>query len=385
MRTTLRFVNVAHLLDHLFMLVFPTAVLAMSAEFGKSYAELIGLALGGFIAFGAGSLPAGWLGDRWNRRHLIAAFFLGIGTASVATGFAQSPWQIAAGLTFIGLFAAIYHPVGTAIVVAFGDKVGSALAVNSIFGNLGVAFAALMTGAITQWLGWRAAFVLPGAIAIAIGVAFVRMVPPALPAQRRGGTAAAAIPRAVMVHAFAILAAVTVAGGVIFNAITVSLPKVVDERVLALAGSPLAVGVLASAIYLVGAVSQIVVGRWLDRRGLRAVFLPIAAFQVICLAAAIWAAEWLLIPAVAGVMFVVYGQVIINDAMVAKYTADEWRARAYSVRYLVSFGASALAVPLIAYAQGSGGFPLLFSVLAVLSLVVLAGAIGFPRAEPVAA
>jgi len=215
-------------------------------------------------------------------------------------------------------------------------------------------------------------------------VAFVRMVPSALPAKTGRATGVTAIPRAVMVHAFAILAVVTVAGGVIFNAITVSLPKVVDERVVVLAGSPLAVGVLASAIYLVGAVAQIVVGRWLDGRGLRAVFVPIAIFQVVCLATAVWAAEWLLVPAVAGVVFVVYGQVIINDAMVAKYTADEWRARAYSVRYLVSFGASALAVPLIAYAQGTGGFALLFSVLASLSLVVLAGAVVFPRAEPVA-
>ena len=51
-RTALRFINVGHLLDHLFMLIYPTAVLAMTAEFGLGYAQMIGLSLGGFIAFG---------------------------------------------------------------------------------------------------------------------------------------------------------------------------------------------------------------------------------------------------------------------------------------------------------------------------------------------
>jgi MFS family permease len=380
-RTALRFINVAHLLDHLFMLIFPTAVIAMTTEFGLSYGEMIGLALGGFVAFGAGSLPAGWLGDHWNRRHLMAIFFLGIGGASVLTGFARDPWQIAAGLTLIGLFAAIYHPVGTAIVVAFGERMGKALAINSVYGNLGVAFAALVTGAITQWLGWRAAFFIPGAVAIATGLAFVLAVPRDLPAKKKGAGHVVA-PRSVVIRAFAVLVAVTVAGGIIFNSATVSLPKVVDEEVRALAGSPLGIGVLAAAIYLCGAAAQVIVGHWLDRHRLRDVFVPLAALQVACLVAAVWASEWWVVLAAVGVMFVVYGQVIINDAMVAKYTSDEWRARAYSVRYLVSFGAAALAVPLIAYTQASGGFPRLFAVLAVLSAVVLGGALAFPRSEP---
>jgi MFS family permease len=380
-RTALRFINVGHLLDHLFMLIYPTAVLAMTAEFGLGYAQMIGLSLGGFIAFGAGSLPVGWLGDRWNRRHLMAIFFLGIGAASVLTGFARTPWQIATGLTVIGLFAAIYHPIGTAIVVALGEKVGKALAANSVYGNLGVAFAALITGAITQWLGWRAAFFVPGVVAIAIGVAFVLLVPGRLPARKKS-TGGAPLPRALVVRAFTILVGVTVAGGVIFNAATVSLPKILDEQVSALASSPLGIGVLAAVIYLFGALAQVVIGRWLDRRRLREVFVPLAAVQVVCLIAAVWATEWLFVLAAIGVMFAAYGQVIVNDVMVAKYTAEEWRARAYSVRYLVSFGAAALAVPLIAFTQGTGGFALLFATLAALSTVVLAGAVAFPRSDP---
>ena len=72
-------------------------------------------------------------------------------------------------------------------MVALGEKIGKALATNAVYGNLGVAFAALLTGAIAQWLGWRAAFVVPGLVSIVIGVAFVLQVPGELPAGNKGG------------------------------------------------------------------------------------------------------------------------------------------------------------------------------------------------------
>ena len=126
------FLNIGHALDHLFLLIYPTVVLAMSAEFGRSYSELLPLALGGFIAFGAGSLPAGWLADRWSRRGMMVVFFIGIGAASILTGLAQSTWQIAAALTLVGLFGASYHPVGIAMLVSGREKVGKVLGVNGV-------------------------------------------------------------------------------------------------------------------------------------------------------------------------------------------------------------------------------------------------------------
>ena len=139
-----------HALDHLFLLIYPTVVLAMSPEFGRSYSEMLPLALGGFIAFGAGSLPAGWLADRWSRRGMMIVFFIGIGAASILTGLVQSPWQIAAGLTVAGAFAAIYHPVGIAMLVASPVNMGSVLGWNGLWGNLGLASSALLTGALAQ-------------------------------------------------------------------------------------------------------------------------------------------------------------------------------------------------------------------------------------------
>ena len=165
--------NLGHALDHLFMLIFPTVVLAMSAELGRGYADLLPLSVGGFIAFGACSIPAGWLADHWSRTGMMTVFFFGIGAASILTGFASGPAQIALGLTLIGIFAAIYHPVGIAMLVANRDNVGRVLGVNGVFGNVGVAFSALLAGALAQAAGWRAAFFAPGAIALCAGAAFV--------------------------------------------------------------------------------------------------------------------------------------------------------------------------------------------------------------------
>ena len=176
-RLNFLFLNVGHFLDHLFMLVFATvAALRLTEEWGMSYAALIPYATPGFVAFGIGAIPAGWIADKWSREGMMVIFFIGIGASSIATALAGSPVEIALGLLAIGLFAAIYHPVGLAMVVHGRKKTGLPLAINGVFGNLGVAVAALLTGWLIDTAGWRSAFVLPGAVSIGLGFAYAAFV-----------------------------------------------------------------------------------------------------------------------------------------------------------------------------------------------------------------
>jgi MFS family permease len=341
---------------------------------------MLPLSLGGFIAFGAGSLPAGWLADRWSRRGMMIVFFVGIGAASILTGFVQTPWQIAAALTLVGLFGAIYHPVGIAMLVSGRDKVGKVLGVNGVYGNLGVAFAALIAGALAHWIDWRAAFIVPGAVSIAVGIAFAMMVPEMrIEGKRSGGAARTGFSRGLLVRVFAVLTVTTLFGGVIFNSTTIAMPKIFDERLGALVSTTLGIGILVSMVYAFAAMAQLVVGHYLDRGAIKPVLLSVLAFQAPLLIAAAFFDNHLMLLIALAMMFFVFGQIPINDAMVAAYTDEAWRARVFGVRYVVSFGASAFAVPLVAAMHRySSDFKYLFFALAAMAALMLAAALLLP-------
>src|SRR3954462_5641130 len=94
--------NLAHGIDHMFLLIFATAVASIAVDFGYSnWEDLMPYAVGAFAMFGLGSLPAGRLGDLWGRRVMMIIFFFGMGVAALLTALAQNAWQLAAGLTLI--------------------------------------------------------------------------------------------------------------------------------------------------------------------------------------------------------------------------------------------------------------------------------------------
>src|SRR5215471_15071448 len=172
-RLALTFSSVGHFFAHLLMLLYPTIVLVLERQWGLSYGDLLSLSLAGFVLFGLGALPAGWLGDRWSAEGMMIAFFLGTGAAAIATGFSDGPWPLALGLAGIGLFGSIYHPVGTAWLVRDTRNRGRALGINGIAGSIGLGAAAFVAGALTQAIGWRAAFIIPGAACAITGAALL--------------------------------------------------------------------------------------------------------------------------------------------------------------------------------------------------------------------
>jgi MFS family permease len=383
-RTSELFLNIGHTLDHLFLLIYPTVVLVMAPEFGRSYGEMLPLALGGFIAFGAGSLPAGWLADRWSRRGMMIVFFTGIGVTSILTGFATTPSHIAIGLTLIGVFGAIYHPVGLAMLVAGRDKVGRLLGVNGVYGNLGVAFASLVAGALAHWISWRAAFIIPGAVSVGIGIAFAVLVPETRIAEKRTGSGTrTGTSRSFLIHAFAILTVTTICGGLINNSTTIAMPKLFAERLNALVETTLGIGILLSLVYAFASFAQLVVGYFLDRSSIKPVLLTVVGLQIPLLFAGAFFENHLMLAVALVMMFFVFGQIPINDAMVAAYADETWRSRVFALRYVVSFGASALAVPLVAWMHGATGeFKHLFFVLSTISAVMFMAAISMPTRAP---
>jgi len=360
--------------------VFPTVVVALAREWNQPYAHLLPLTVGGFIAFGAFAIPAGWLADRWSRYNMLAVFFFGIGGCLFLTGFAQANWQIAVGLTLTGVFAAIYHPVGIAMLVAKPENMGRTLGWNGLWGNLGLATAAIVSGALMDRFGWRSAFFVPGALSIAAGIGFLALVKDPGRAAKKSKGIGVDVDRATMTRIFIILLVATACGGVIFNSTTVAMPKVFDERLRMLTQSSLGIGMLVALVYSVAAFAQVVVGTLIDKIEMRRLLLIISAAQVPMLLLASMLDGWALLGVALLMMLAVFGQIPLNDAIVGKYCADEYRARILGVRYVVSLGVASMAVPMISLLHRTeGGFRNVFLVLAVLATLIFASSFFFPN------
>jgi MFS family permease len=399
--------NVGHFLDHMFTLIFATvAALALTREWGLSYGDLLKYATPGFFAFGVFAYPAGWLADKWSREGMMVVFFVGIGVMAILTGLSQTALQLGIGLFAIGMFAAIYHPVGLAIVVAKWKNTGMRIAVNGVWGNLGVASAALVTGYLIDNGGWRAAFIAPGVFSILVGLAYAVVQRREIAADRHRPASVAAAPtvalrpdyKRLLLRISAIVFLTTAISSIIFQSTTFALPKIFDERLqgigATLAGGLTALGVpgradvatvigsLAFIVFAVASMAQLVVGSLLDRYGPRAVFMTVATIQLVFFAAMPSMQNWAALAVALGFMLGAFGQIPINDYMIGRMAQGEARARIYAVRYVVSFTVLAVALPLIAFVYDRWGFDMLFRILAVTAFVILIIVSLLPRKLP---
>jgi MFS family permease len=385
MSRPLLFLNLAHAYDHFFLLIFPTAVLALAPAWGMSYGAALAFGTAAFVTFGLGTLPVGWLGDRWSRTHLMTIFFVGIGASAILTGLAQGPVSLTIGLGLLGLFASIYHPVGTALVVQSAGGTGRALGINGVFGNLGVAAAGLVTGAIAEFLGWRAAFVLPGLVAVLTGLLFARLGRPegGARAARADARPKVALDTAAQLRLFAVIGIASLFGGIVFHGTTIALPKIFEVRLTGAVDDLATIGVLVSGVFAVAALAQIVIGHLLDRIGARPILPAVALLQALCLIAAIDLWGWGMLALAVPMMLFVFGEIPIASWLVGRYVAASWQSRVFALQYVLSLGVSALVVPLIAVLyEATGGFAAFFTALAAAAAVVAAAALVLPRTSP---
>ena len=370
--------NFAHGIDHMFLLIFATAVGAIAADFGYStWQDLMPYAVGAFAMFGLGSLPAGRLGDMWGRRVMMIVFFVGLGVASLLTSLAQNAWQLAACLTLIGAFAAIYHPVGIPMLVQNVKNPGMVIGINGLAGNLGIAFAALITGFLVKWIGWRAAFAVPGAVAIACGIVFAIVCPKETeaPSKRKGGKAKVQLSPAMLVQTFTVMTAAAVVSSLLFNFTTNGNSQLMFERFRGVLEDPAILGALLALIYTIASFAQIVVGRLIDRMPFKPLQFWMSVAQIPFLIFAAHTESWWLFGALLLVMIFVFGSIPFTDAMIVRYVDDRLRSRVAGMRLTVAFGISSLAVwllgPLVKEIGFANALWIMAGIAAVKAAIVL--------------
>lgn len=378
-RRTILFVNAAHALTHYVILIFPTAVIAISLEWQLGYGELVPLATGCLVAYGLLSLPAGWLVNVIGPERLLAAFFTLTGLACFLVAAAGSWLMLGFALLILGAAVAIYHPVGLTLLTSVSARLGRDLSVNGVCGNIGAAVAAAGTALLTSLFGWRWAFICPGLAAMLLAALFVatNRTRPAAGTIETPTSSSQSLPVRNVTLAICTILLAFLVGGVTYNIVTVALPKIVDERyagALPLIGT----GALATLILICGALMQLAAGRLIDRLSLASLFVILSGLQLTGLALA-WLADghWVLI-GLALTMAAIYGQVIVDDAFVARYVPERLRGRAYGVSYFLGSAVSAAAIPMMGllYGQGAGFTPVL-ALTAACGAALFACALGF--------
>ena len=387
------FLNIGHFLDHFFILIFATAAaLSLVTEWQLSYAELIPYSMAGFIAFGLFSLPSGWLADKWSREGMILVFFVGIGLTSIGASTAQSPLEIAIWLFAVGIFASIYHPVGLALIAKGGKNMGMDIAVNGVWGNMGVGFAAFITGLMIDYLGWRFAFWIPGVLSVIIGIAYFfnqkKNILVNFKNENKENTQKnnfsnlktsdelrSLIFRVSMVVFFAI-------SSVIFQGTTFAIPKIFEERLSGITSSASVLGSLALFVFAIASFAQIIVGKLLDKIGPKRVFLIVALIQLTFFILFVDQYNWIALLVALMFMLGAFGQIPINDYMIGKMAKSDFRARVYAVRYVISFAVWVVVVPLISFVHLNYGFDYLFYILAICALSIIVAVMILPSKLP---
>ena len=369
-RRSIAFLNWAHAIDHFVLLIYPTVVIGLEVIYQRPYSELIALSSAAFLAFGIFSLPAGWLADRWSRRNMMAAFYFGCGVSLAMTAFAPNLTMLATAMFVLGVFAAIYHPVGMAMLIEASGARGRTLAFNGVCGNLGVSLAAGISAALATWFGWRAAFLAPAMLCVITGFVYLWLTPDDRHhVNTRVSKPAVPLTPKVMTILFGLFLIIALSAGLVFNVLTIALPKIVDEGIAS--SVPLVlIGSIATGVLVCGALAQLTVGRLVEWVPPYVIFAVVTGLGFAGNLWATYAAGIPLLVALAIAVAAIYGQVTVNDIILARYTADAWRGRVYAVRYFTLFISAGAAIAMISLLHNTGGFGLVLGVNSIIALIM---------------
>ena len=383
--TAIIFSNVGHGFSHMFTLLYATAVLYLPKVFDLPYGELLGLSSLGLVLFGVAALPAGWLGDRWSQIGMMAIFFLGIGVGAIVVGLAVRPERLFIGLTLIGLFGSIYHPVGIAWVVALANKQGMTLGINGVFGNTGSAIAPVFVGLMIDYVTWRAAFIIPGVLSIFVGTGLLLVWRAGwIRDVTKDRTPTVAPDSSAFFRVFIVLTITMACSGIVYTGLTNTMPKLMEMGLsAALAASYTEIGVFVGIISGLASLSSIFGGWMADRYSARSIYIIFWTLQIPILFTIVSLSDVPLLVAVLLVLSFMLAFAAAENMLVAQYTPFRWRAVAYGAKFVLALGVGGLTVHLAGWLFDSNGdFGVLFALFGGAAILAAAAAFLLPGARP---
>ena len=372
-----------HAYFHMFTAFYFVIVLSLELEWRQPYHELINLWTPGALLVGIFAIVAGWLGDRWSAAGMLVVFFLGMGLCSVAAGYASSPLTLLLALSGLGLFAAIYHPIGIPLVIRnSGANQGKALALNGVFGSFGAAMAGVVTGFLADAGGSFLAFVLPGAIVALTGVvmmAGLARARPSAPAPQK--PAATAAPAGWRTPFFVLLFCLT-AAGLIYHATQTVMPKAFSIR-LAPPADIKTVGFYVALVYLAGGLFQFVGGALADRYSLKLVYLGQFVAHGLLLLVAAYAGGLYFVIVLGAAVALGAGALPAENMLLARYTPSNHHGLVFGLKFVLFFSSGPIGVLLVSGVNRlTGQFVWVFLLLFITAVVICLAALALPRRTP---
>jgi FSR family fosmidomycin resistance protein-like MFS transporter len=384
-KASLAYSCIGHAYAHIFEPIFFVIALILPREMGVPYEDALLLVIAGKLLYGGLAPFAGLLGDRWSAVGMIAFFFLGLGLSAIATGFAATPFQIGLGLAALGFFGSIYHPVGMSWLVRNAENRGKAMGVNGIFGGLGAALGGIVAGALSDAFGWRSAFIIPGGVVLATGLAFLFSLWRGQVIEVKEDRKPHAPPsRAETWRAGIVLTLTMLCTGLVYQTTQPALPKLFEAKLGFLLGDGLiGVGGAVTLVYTVAGLFQVVAGHWADRYPLKYVYGGVYLAQMPLLLLAAWAGGMPLFLAALAMVCLNMAGIPAENSLLARYTPSKWRGTAFGMKFVLSFGVSGMGVPLMAVIlKSTGELVWVFVLLAVMAALVAGLSLLLPSESP---
>jgi len=337
------FTGVAHALTHYVELTYPALAVVMAPAVGLPVEEVLSWSLAGYLLFGLGALPVGYLSDRFGGRIFVLGGLGLAGMSAFMAAFATPGWPIALCLAGIGLGASAYHPAGMGLISRAVDARGAALGINGVYGNIGVASAPLVTALLAQNFGWRMALGVTGAgiLASTFIMSLLRFEEPAPIPAPHAEEESEPIPRR-QILAFGVLCGTAMLAGFNYRANTSSMPEYFAQRI-----DLLDYGLAVSIAMVMGILAQYIGGICADRFRLTWAY---AAFHAASLPMMIWMSSAFELPLlIAGALYVsaALGMQPIENSLFAELTPERWRSTAYGLKFALVFGVGSSAIPWI--------------------------------------
>mgnify|MGYP005675220119 FL=1 len=374
------YINIGHFLDHFMMLIFAKAAFDAGRHFGLSYDEIIIYGTLGLFLFGAAAPLAGWLADKYSRSLIIIIYPFGVSLGAFLCFLSSSPIMLGFSIGVIGFFAAIFHPVGIAMLIRDSNKVGIRLGVNGVWGNMGVAAAPVLTGFIILNSNWQLSFLVPSLICLIFGIAQLRGFKEIdIKEEKTKQKTSNGLVEGWKIVLLS-LTLTTLAGGFIFGSLTFLIPRIFEVNLSGISVDIAITGLLAGIVYAIASLSQVGVGYLIDRYSPKIIlgFVGIGQFFLIYLSSLY--IDYALFFVMLMAMFFVFGQVPITDAILVRYVDDQWRARILSVKFLINLCAGASVLPLVSLFLGYGyTFSDLLTILSCLAIFVIISAYMLPK------